>query len=426
MSPEQNGDPMEQTGFDFSASAADEKPDPGRTESPKIYSVTELTRKIRSLIERDFGTVWVTGEISGLRAPNSGHYYFTLKDENAVLNAVLFRQAQAKIPFRLEEGMEVVCLGRVSVYEARGQYQIILQHLEPKGIGALQLAFEQLKQKLKQEGLFDESRKKPLPFLPRKIGVVTSETGAAIRDILQILRRRYPNVDVLLVPVRVQGEGAAQEIAEAIALLNRRDDVEVMIVGRGGGSAEDLWAFNEEVVARAIFASRIPVISAVGHEIDFTIADFVADKRAPTPSAAAEIVIPRKEDLEQNVGELGRRLRQGLLITLQLKTRELGEVKSRLKDPSLRFPDWMMRVDDLKTRLGYGWNVGWERRRQHLGKLMSNLDHLSPLHILGKGYAVVQKSGGKRPVRSAKELKTGDALGLTFHEGVCEARVTKV
>ena len=263
----------------------------------RIYSVAELSLEIRNLLERQFPDVWVTGEVSNLRAAGSGHLYFTLKDETAQLRAVCFRNQARYLKFKPQDGLAVIARGRLSVYEARGEYQLYVEFLEPAGLGALQLAFEQLKQKLAAEGLFDPARKKPLPMLPRVIGVVTSPTGAVIRDILRILHRRFRNINVLIYPVKVQGEGAAQEIAQGIEYFNRQAPVDVMIVARGGGSLEDLWAFNEEVVARAIAASKIPVISAVGHETDFTIADFVADLRAPTPSAAAELVVRRKQDL---------------------------------------------------------------------------------------------------------------------------------
>lgn len=396
---------MEQQGFDFKALRVSQAEilEPQKTPKPKIYSVSELTRGIRTLLEGTFPEVWVSGEISNFRSHTSGHFYFSLKDDQAHLSAVMFRGANAKLPFKLEDGLEVIAHGRITVYEVRGQYQIVVDHIEPKGIGALQLAFEQLKKKLQTEGLFDPAHKRPLPFLPKKIGIVTSETGAAIRDILNILQRRFPSVDVLLVPVLVQGEGAAREIAEGIRILNEREDIDVMIVGRGGGSIEDLWAFNEEIVARAIYNSKIPVISAVGHEIDFTIADFVADVRAPTPSAAAELVVPNRMDLVVQIEKLRHRL-----ITLRL-----------------RFPDWLMRVDDWRGRLELAWKNAWERRSQHLKKLLSNLDHLSPLHILAKGYSVVQKVGAKIPLKSNQGLKIDDSIQITFHEGISLAKVTK-
>ena len=383
----------EQSGFDFGP------------QKPKIFSVSELTKQIRSLLENNFAEVWIAGEISNFRSPGSGHFYFTLKDDQAQLSAVMFRGANARLPFKIEDGQEVICHGRVTVYESRGQYQIVVDHCDPKGIGALQLAFEQLKKKLQTEGLFDAARKKPLPFLPKNIGVVTSPTGAAIRDILNILQRRFPGIEVLLVPVKVQGVGAAEEIAEAIRLLNEQGEVDVMIVGRGGGSMEDLWAFNEEAVARAIFASKIPVLSAVGHEIDFTIADFVADVRAPTPSAAAELAVPRKEDLAAAIQNMRQRLAQAIV-----------------KD----FPQRMMQMDGLRERLSYSWQVSFDKRSEHLKKMFGSLDHLSPLHILAKGYSVAREAGTLKPIKSVKELKKGDDLEIIFHEGKCDAKCIKI
>jgi exodeoxyribonuclease VII large subunit len=279
--------------------------------------------------------------------------------------------------------------------------------------------------KLTAEGLFSKERKRALPFLPKKIGVVTSPTGAAIRDIIHVLTRRFPTIEVLLNPVKVQGEGAAEEIAQAINEMNIRDDIDVLIVGRGGGSLEDLWAFNEEVVARAIFASRIPVISAVGHEIDFTIADFVADVRAPTPSAAAEIVVPRKEDLEGEIRDLKRQLLLAIRQDLQTKWSEVQKLKGRITDPSRRFPDLYMRVDGLSERLRNAIWTDLQKREQILQRLQSNLKHLSPINILEKGYAVVTKKEGAGPIKSAKSLKEGAAVNIRFYEGQADAKVTK-
>ncbi|MEE9165043.1 MAG: exodeoxyribonuclease VII large subunit, partial [Nitrospinota bacterium] len=266
------------------------------SENPErqVYTVTEITRAIKFSLETEFPRVWIEGEISNLRIPSSGHMYLTIKDEESQIKVVMFRSGKSQLKFGPKDGDQVIVKGKITVYEPRGEYQIVIDYMEPKGIGALQLAFQQLKEKLSKEGLFDEELKKSLPLLPQKIGIITSPTGAAVRDILNIIDRRFPNVHILIAPVKVQGEGAAQEIAAAVKDLNKIKGVDVIIVGRGGGSIEDLWAFNEEVVARAIFESEIPVISAVGHEIDFTISDFVADLRAPTPSAAAELVVRDK------------------------------------------------------------------------------------------------------------------------------------
>lgn len=420
---------MEQQGFNFERPeesgevvdtflAAEEK------SQPKIYSISEFNTLVRDLVEGAFPTAWVTGEVSNF-SEKGGHYYFSLKDDKSILPAVMFRGSAAKLPFRMENGLELVCHGKPTLYLGWGRYQIIVTYCEPKGMGALQLAFEQLKQKLKEEGLFDEAHKKALPFLPKKIGVVTSGSGAAVRDIIHVLRRRYPNVDILIAPVKVQGEGAAAEVAHAIRLLNLRKDVDVMIVGRGGGSLEDLWAFNEEVTARAIYNSAIPVISAVGHEIDFTIADFVADKRAPTPSAAAEIVVPRKEDLLFRVQELKRQLWKSLKRDFEGKEQAIVGLRQKLKDPTLRFPDLLQRVGDLRHRVHLAWQNGFERHSQRVKQRMKELHHLSPLHVLAKGYAVVQKGKSKQSVKSAKNLQKGEKLHITFFEGDCEALVSK-
>jgi len=390
---------------------------------PHIYTVSELTFQIRDILEGRYPDVWVTGEVSNFRNPESKHYYFSIKDESSQMRAVIFGGRQ-RLTFDIEDGLELICHGKVSVYSARGEYQIIIDHCEPKGKGALQLAFEQLKMKLTAEGLFSKERKRALPFLPKKIGVVTSPTGAAIRDIIHVLTRRFPTIEVLLNPVKVQGEGAAEEIAQAINEMNIRDDIDVLIVGRGGGSLEDLWAFNEEVVARAIFASRIPVISAVGHEIDFTIADFVADVRAPTPSAAAEIVVPRKEDLEGEIRDLKRQLLLAIRQDLQTKWSEVQKLKGRITDPSRRFPDLYMRVDGLSERLRNAIWTDLQKREQILQRLQSNLKHLSPINILEKGYAVVTKKEGAGPIKSAKSLKEGAAVNIRFYEGQADAKVT--
>ena len=293
----------------------------------KIYSVSELSQEIRDLFESRFPNVWVTGEVSNLRAAGSGHLYFTLKDDAAQLRAVCFRNQARYLKFKPQDGLAVIARGRLSIYEARGEYQLYVEFLEPAGLGALQLAFEQLKQKLAAEGLFDPARKKPLPTLPHVIGVVTSPTGAVIQDILRVLHRRFRNVNVLIYPVKVQGEGAAQEIAQGIEHFNHKTPVDVLIVARGGGSMEDLWAFNEEVVARAIATSAIPVISAVGHETDFTIADFVADLRAPTPSAAAELVVHRKQDFVSELDDHRRHVTQMIRLKLSEARQALTELR---------------------------------------------------------------------------------------------------
>jgi len=326
--------------------------------------VADLTRNIRFILEKNFSGVWVEGEISNFKWHTSGHMYFALKDETAQLQCVMFRTDNQNLAFEIEEGLSVVLYGRVSVYPVRGQYQLYVEKVEPKGLGALQLRFLQLKEKLLKEGLFDEAHKKPIPFLPHRIGVVTSIDGAALRDILQVLARRFPGMPVLVYPVPVQGEGAAEAIAGAVRDLNDFARTDVLIVGRGGGSLEDLWAFNEEVVARAIFESAIPVISAVGHEVDFTIADFVADLRAPTPSAAAELAVPRKEELFLKISDLKARLLKSPKTVLENQLQRLDELKKNLETLLLAF-----------------FKLKKERFRGFLGKL----EALGPLQILKRG-----------------------------------------
>ncbi len=347
---------------------------------PRVYTVLELTRTVRGVLETEFDSVWVEGEISNQRIPASKHAYFVLKDEKSQVRCVMFRGSRSKLKYQPEDGDHVILFGRFTVYDARGEYQIIVETLEPVGLGALQKAFDQLKEKLSQEGLFDEERKKPLPEIPWKVGVITSATGAAVRDILNIIRRRNPKVSVLINPVKVQGEGSAAEIATAIEEMNRLKDIDVLIVGRGGGSIEDLWAFNEEVVARAIFASKIPVVSAVGHEIDFTIADFVADLRAPTPSAAAELTVPLLRDI---VGQLATLTRQSFVLT----RRPIADFKTHLqrlidrrffRDPLNILAPVAQRVDELNLRLVRGLSRGVILQKQQLKSRVEQLFQASP------------------------------------------------
>ncbi len=357
--------------FDFSEAEDSE---------PRVYTVSELTRSVRGVLETEFDSVWVEGEISNLRIPASKHAYFVLKDEKAQIRCVMFRGARSRMKYQPEDGDHVLLFGRFTVYDARGEYQVIVETLEPVGLGALQKAFEQLKEKLAKEGLFDDARKKPLPEFPWKVGVVTSETGAAVRDILNIIRRRNPKVSVLINPVKVQGEGSAEAIATAIREMNHLEDVDVLIVGRGGGSIEDLWAFNEEVVARAIFESKIPVVSAVGHEIDFTIADFVADLRAPTPSAAAELTVPVLKDLMDRLALLTR---QAVVAT----KRPIADFKTHLqrlidrrffRDPVGLLAPVAQRVDDLNLRLVRGLGLGVVLQKQRLVNRVRQLFQASP------------------------------------------------
>ncbi len=368
----------------------------------KIYTVSELSSQIKSILEEQFGSLWLTGEISNFKAHSSGHFYFSIKDSQSQIQAVMFRGTNRLLKFKMEEGLEVIVNGRVTVYEPRGNYQIVVEYLEPKGLGALQLAFEQLKKKLEAEGLFEVARKKPLPFLPQKIGIVTSPTGAVIRDMLHVLKRRYPNIEILLNPVNVQGVGAEFEIAKAIDELNTFDDIDILIVGRGGGSLEDLWAFNTEEVARAIFRSKIPIISAVGHEIDFTLADFVADLRAPTPSAAAELAVPLKAELQLAIQNL----------------------KDRLKHPKRRLEELSQRVDELQERLKLAILNHYSHLKKEVAILRQTLQALSPLEVLKRGYSIVYKKGSG-PIKNADQVDLQSELEIWLAQGRLEAYVTK-
>lgn len=356
-----------------------------------VLTVTELTRRIKSLLEHEVGAVWVEGEVSNFRAQASGHCYFTLKDAGAQLSAVLFRGDAARVKFRLDDGLKVVAMGDVSVYEARGQYQIIVRELMPKGLGALQLAFEQLKRKLEAEGLFDPARKKPIPLLPKRIAVVTSPTGAAIRDFLNVIRRRYPNVHIVIAPARVQGEGAAEEIAASVDYLNelhasRQLPFDVIVLARGGGSLEDLWAFNEEIVARAVARSAIPTISAIGHEIDFTICDFVADLRAPTPSAAAELVVQKKEEFAALIEDHSARLKKDLRLRLSEWRERFQRVAQSyvFREPANMIRQYQQRIDDLREKLNRERELVFEQFRRRLRSAAEQLRLLSPRETLRK------------------------------------------
>jgi exodeoxyribonuclease VII large subunit len=436
----------------------------------RIFTVSELTETIRALLETNFGDLWVEGEISNCRLWNTGHLYFTLKDGDAQIKAIMFRSAVRYLKFKAEDGLHVTVRGQLGVYSPKGEYQIVCEHMEPRGLGALQLAFEQLKKKLQAEGLFDAARKRPLPALPRTIGIVTSLDGAALRDIIKVLKRRHPNARLLIRPARVQGDGAAAEVADALRMIVKVPGVDVVIVGRGGGSMEDLWAFNQEPVARAIAASPVPVISAVGHETDVTIADFVADVRAPTPSAAAEMVVAAKNDFCARIDRLTDRLavavrkdverrrgtvhlllsRRGLAgwqtrlamrgrhaaeLTHQLRrvadgivgrrSRELGALRLRLEARDLR-----RRIGAVRTRLGTasGRLAAAATRTQHrtqsrFGALAGRLENLSPLAVLGRGYAVCWNEERTVILRSASAVAPGDAVRVTLFEGELSCEV---
>ena len=441
------------------------------SQDAKVYQVSQLTRDIKAIMEAAFDSIWVEGEISNFRTVASGHSYFVLKDAKSQVRCVLFKGHRAGIKFQPEDGDQVLLFGRITVYDARGEYQIVTESMEPRGLGALQKAYEQLKIKLEKEGLFDEEKKKPLPEFPWKIGVVTSSTGAAVRDILNIVRRRNPKVSVLLYPAKVQGEGAAKEIAQGIHELNQRKDIEVIIIGRGGGSLEDLWAFNEEEVARAITTSGIPIVSAVGHEIDFTIADFAADLRAPTPSAAAELTVPILEDTLCEIGSLN----EALINSLEKKLKDYFDLLKRLMDrrffhqPKEIFNPQIQRIDELHSRLLRGLEQNLlthqqrfqdkihrlfqaspekniphmkenlsmlEKRMQHIIQsnlllrkerfegILKNLNAFNPLSILERGYSICSKD--EKSLKSIEGINPGDLINVKLAQGGLSCTVKKI
>lgn len=394
---------------------------------PKIYSVSELSQGIKSLLETSFREIWVEGEISGLKVSSLGHTYFDLKDATSNISGVLFRGFAQGLKFQLANGLLVRVRGNITTYDKQSKYQLMAKAVEPAGIGPLQLAFEQLKKKLAEEGLFAQERKRPIPALPQMIGVVTSPTGAAIRDILSVLKRRYANMHIIIAPVKVQGAGSKEEIAQAVKDLNAGfPEMDVMLVGRGGGSMEDLWAFNEEIVARAIAGSKIPVISCVGHETDFTIADFVADLRAATPSAAAELVVKSKVELSAHIAGLEKRLLQSLRIyyeNLHGKFYRLAQSRV-LRNPLVLLERPLQRLDQAVEGLFDGAAERLRRAGERLNLQSGKLMALSPLFPLRKGYAIVKDADG-RAVKSAAGLAPGDRLALQFAEGRAEAEVVK-
>jgi exodeoxyribonuclease VII large subunit len=385
----------------------------------KVFTVIEITRKIRSLLEGSFGNIWVSGEISNYRKAASGHIYFTLKDESAVIKAVLFKGYQKNIHFKTGDGLKVIAHGNIDVFDKRGEYQIIIDLMEPEGIGDLQLAFEKLKQRLQKEGFFDESHKKKIPAFPDSIGVITSQTGAALRDILNITARRYKGIRIIIYPVLVQGDGAAEEIAAAINTANRRMEADVLIVGRGGGSIEDLWPFNEEIVARAIYDSKIPVISAVGHEIDFTISDFVADLRAPTPSAAAELVVKNKEELLKSSKELITRLYSSIDRLISYKKEKVSfysiDFMSRRIIDALHKKNLIL--DDVAKSITNRVEAVIIKNRGRFEKTVGQLNALSPLNTLARGFAAVSRLPENTPVFSVRDVDRGDDIKTILKDG---------
>jgi len=390
-----------------------------RNVKEKALSVTELTRLVKKNLESAFGNVRVWGEVSNLRRPQSGHAYFSLKDENAQIAVVMFRNALSRVKFELKDGLEIFVYGKLTVYEARGNYQIIALSIEPKGAGALELAFRQLVEKLEKEGLFDESRKKELPPYPQRIAIVTSPTGAAVRDMLKVIFTRFPRVRLTIYPVRVQGEGAAEEIAGAIRDLNSIGGFDVMIVGRGGGSLEDLWAFNEEVLARAIFQSAIPIVSAVGHEIDITISDLVADRRALTPTNAGEIVVPRLDLILERLASIRESLGHCIARSLE-QTRARLLVAGRIlkmRHPVSVLNEMEMRLDDVIGRIFSSVKNYRDVFEERLGGLAARLEALSPLKVLARGFSVTLKLPERKIVKSVKEVARGARLQTLLSDG---------
>lgn len=394
----------------------------------RVFSVSEVTYLVRDLLGEVFPSLWVCGEISNLARPSSGHVYFSLKDAAAQLRAVLFRGLALRLRFELRDGLEVLARGRLSVYAPRGEYQLVVEELQPRGLGAQELALRQLREKLLLRGYFDPARKKPLPRWPRRIALVTSAAGAAVRDMLEILGRRWPLAEVWVCPVRVQGEGAAQEIAAALYLLNQvQPTAEVIIVGRGGGSAEDLSAFNEEIVADALFASRIPVVSAVGHEIDVTLADLVADRRALTPSEAAELVVPDKKEVENDLRQLADRLHQAMGQRLDLSRRRLQELAQRraFRLPGERLRELEQRLDEDGERLCRALRQHLHLARQRLAGWAGRLQALSPLNVLSRGYSLTQNEHGQL-LRRAEQVQPGQQLLTRLQHGRLLSRVEAV
>lgn len=392
----------------------------------KVYSVSELNNEIRLVMEDTWPDVWLEGEVSNFRAYPSGHWYFTLKDADGQISAVMFAGANKSIRFGIENGVKIILRGRVSAYPKRGEYQFIAQSAEPSGIGALQLAFEQLKTRLEKEGLFSQTRKKPIPILPQRIGVITSPTGAAIRDIIAVISRRFANVSLLLYPVRVQGDEAKYDIVAAIEYFNRHlPDTDVLLVGRGGGSYEDLWAFNEEIVARAIAGSRIPVISCVGHEIDFTIADFVADLRAPTPSAAAELVVRTKAEFRDKIDALDQRMQGSVRRRIEQYSHAVTVAGSSrfLRDPLAVFETRMQELDALMAALSAHAERAVQSASHAVTVSSEKLHVLSPLNTLRRGYAICWKSPERTVVTDARSVHANDEVEVRVAEGSIKARV---
>jgi exodeoxyribonuclease VII large subunit len=402
---------------------------PAASSAPTVLSVSQLTGLLKGTLESTFSGLWVGGEISEVARPQSGHLYFTLKDADAQIRGVMWRSTAQRLRFNLEDGQQVICLGDLDIYPPRGSYQLVVRPVEPQGLGALQIAFRQLQQKLAAEGLFDPRYKKPLPRFPRRIAFVTSPTGAAVRDFLEVANRRFQGIEILVIPARVQGTGAAAEIARGIELANQMPNpVDVLVVGRGGGSLEDLWCFNEEAVVRAIFASRIPVVSAVGHEIDVTLADLVADVRALTPSEAAERVVPSADELLQRLAALQRQLVAGLRGRVAGSRARLDALATRriFRLPAERVHQLSRRLDELDARSSRAIAGNLRRFQERIHSLAGRLESLSPLAVLSRGYSVTQHAESGNIVRSAEEVQIGELLQTRLHRGNVTSRVEDV
>jgi exodeoxyribonuclease VII large subunit len=371
----------------------------------QILTVSQLTKDIKLILENSFGSVWIEGEVSNLRKPSSGHVYFTLKDETSQIKCVLFKQQSWAVKFQLTDGLKIVVFARLSVYERDGNYQLYINSVEPKGKGSLQLAFEQLKERLSKEGLFDAEHKKPIPFLPETIGIVTSPTGAVIKDMLHVLKKRFDGFSVIIYPAKVQGDGSEKDMIEALDYFNAQANVDVIIIARGGGSIEDLWAFNQEFLARAIYKSRIPIVSAVGHETDFTIADFVSDLRAPTPSRAAELVIPHKQDLYDKIINCTNSINRSLKYFI---------------------PTYKQRLDDLTDSLKRNLESVLIQKRQVFELAISKLNALNPLEILLRGYSVTVKLPTQEILKDIKHLRAGDCVSTRLYKGSFSSVVKEV
>lgn len=441
--------------------------EPHESNEPSVFTVSEINSLLKAVVEKQFPIVWLRGEISNFTAHSSGHFYFSLKDSKSQIKANMFKGYNSKLKFRPTAGMEVIVRGRVSIYEPRGDYSITCETMEPVGAGALQKAFEQLKEKLRAEGLFAPEHKQKLPALPKHIGIVTSPTGAAIQDILNVLSRRYKNGQITLIPARVQGDGAAREVVRGIEMANRLNLFDVLIVGRGGGSIEDMWCFNEEIVARAIFASKIPIISAVGHEIDFTIADFVADVRAPTPSAAAELVAQSASEIIERISNLSMRLKKSMLLVIERRATVVRGLQKQLVDPKRKLEDLIVRCDELTQRLIMAWTRNWkyresqvqllksrlpsprhaiatrqmrvntladnlrrlvqlrvERSKSKTSQAVAMLDNLSPLKVLSRGYSISFHES--KSIKSVDQVAIGQEITTRVGDGEIISQIKKL